>query len=68
MNAPLVGYKFRVLWAATGLVDTVNGRDYEKAERAIKRRYRTAIAHCFIGHAEPVAKEPRNFPECRKVF
>jgi hypothetical protein len=50
----LIGYKFRVLWKATGLVETVNAREYDQARNRLLRRYPGAIGVQFVGTTAPV--------------
>lgn len=50
----MLGYKFRVMWKATGLVETVNARDYDRARRLILRRHKDAVAHHFVETTAPV--------------
>jgi len=54
MNQQLLGYKFRVLWKATGLVETVNARAFDSAKGRIMRRYRDAVGWQFVGTTAPV--------------
>ncbi len=62
------GFKFKVEWAATALTETINAKDLAHAERAIRRRYKTAITYSFLGATLPVPPDRWLERMPRKVF
>lgn len=64
----LLGYRFRLVWAATSMTVIVNGKHEEDARgRAEKWLKRGALFAQFLGTCEPLPRDRREkLP--RKVF
>jgi hypothetical protein len=63
------GYKFRVIWAATSLVVTVNAKDYDAAERKIMNKHKKALFYNFLEVCDPIQmKDPFDAKQPKKVF
>lgn len=48
------GFKFKVGWRGTSLIETVNASSFEVAEIKIARKYRTAMTADFLGETDPL--------------